>query len=210
MQLYKLLRLWGPWGAKRLWMEVYSKDHRTGTYKACDYLREWSSHMNGNRTHVMEFLGQELLTKVPEEQWGWVRTLFKALCCSGLNKAYKGVHKLANQMSLRHQFGWGVEGCDVTGLVIAFLFLCQKTGTSYMLVFLGSWLPFKFFFFLRFWRFKNCPAVNKSLIMFWIQLQIQFLILKKCSWNRMIEAILMMSQNGLVVIASGRNNLNAF
>lgn len=51
-------------------MEVYSKDHRTGTYKACDYLREWSSHMNGNRTHVMEFLGQELLTKVPEEQWG--------------------------------------------------------------------------------------------------------------------------------------------
>lgn len=30
---------------------------------------------------------------------------------SGLNKTYKGVQKMANQMPIRNQSGWGVEGC---------------------------------------------------------------------------------------------------
>lgn len=29
-----------------------------------------NSHLNGNRTNVMKFLGQESLTKVTEKSWG--------------------------------------------------------------------------------------------------------------------------------------------
>lgn len=110
---------------------------------------------------------------------------------------------MAKQMPLRHQLGQGVERCG--GLIITFLFLflfcCQKTGTSSMLVFLSFLAAFSH---PRSWRFKNCPAVNK-LIVFRIQIQIQLLILKKCSWKRIIGAILKMSQNGLAIIAFGRS-----
>lgn len=114
---------------------------------------------------------------------------------------------MANQMPLKHQLGWGVERCFL-GLIIAFLspffFLCQKTGTSSMLVFLSSWLLFS-----RSWRFKNCPAANKPLIVFWIQIQIQLLILKKCSWKRLTGVLRKMSHDGLATIAFGKS-LNTF
>ena len=91
----------------------------------------------------------------------------------------------------------------MAGLVIAFHCLCQKTGTSSLLVFLGSWLPFlKILEVLKLSRSEKVldyvlnpnPVFNS----------------REMHWKQMIGAILKTSQNGLVSVAFGRKSLNAF
>lgn len=92
-------------------------------------------------------------------------------------------------MPLRNKTEQEMEDCGRVSIHI-FLSLSGKRNIFHTWV---SWF-LAAFSFLRSWRLLNCPTVNKSLITLCHQVQLQFLILKKCSWKRIIEAILKMNQ----------------
>ena len=97
---------------------------------------------------------------------------------------------MAKEMPVRNKTEQEMEDCGRVNIHIFLSLLDKSWVVSHTWV---SWF-LAAFSFSRSWKLLNCPAVNKSLITLCHQVQVQFLILKKCSWKRITEAILKMSQ----------------
>ena len=151
----------------------------------------------------MKILGQEPLTEVTEEPWGLSQSPYSRLFLVLIKLTKESTKWPARSPS---GISWGREWRDVAGLIIAFLLLLllfvRKQEHFPCLCFLV--LGCLFFFFFKILKILKLSSSEQVLdLCFESQSKSNFLILKKCCWKRIIEAILKMIQNGFAIIAFG-------